>query len=246
MAVDEVLLEGVGAGTSPPTLRFYGWDPPAVSLGRFQEVGEGLHLGVCRRRGWDVVRRPTGGRAVLHDQEITYSLCVAEATVAYAGVLTSFCLFAGALRRALERLHPSLALVPGVESPRAARGKPACFATAAVPDGLVAGRKLAGAAQVRRGGALLQHGSILLHADRDALAELFDDPGDPIALADLLLELPPVAELQRRLAGGIAAELGIQLIPGELSPRETREARGRVAAQPPSAAPSHHSTPSPA
>jgi lipoate-protein ligase A len=229
MAVDEALLDGVGAGTSPATLRFYGWDPPAVSLGRFQEPGDGLHLEVCRRRAWDVVRRPSGGRAVLHDQEITYSLALAEESVAHAGVVISHCLFAAAFREALARLYPCLALAPGMDSPRAARGNPACFATATSADGLVAGRKLMGAAQVRRGGALLQHGSLLLRADRDALAELFDEPGEPVALADLIPSLPPVRELHDRLADGLAAALGIHLVPGELSPREISAARSRLA-----------------
>jgi lipoyl(octanoyl) transferase len=229
MAVDETLLDGVAAGTSPPTLRFYGWAPPAVSLGRFQEPGEGLHLEVCCRRGWDVVRRPTGGRAVLHDQEITYSLALPEQSVARAGVVTSHCLFAGAFRHALARLHPSLALSPGLDSPQASRGNPACFAAATSADGLIAGRKLVGAAQVRRGGALLQHGSLLLRTDRDALAELFDDPGKPVALAELLPSLPPVDELQDRLADGLAVALRIHLVPGELTAREVSEARSRLA-----------------
>jgi len=229
MAVDEALLDGVAAGTSPATLRFYGWDPPAVSLGRFQKAGDGLHLEVCSRRAWDVVRRPTGGRAVLHDQEITYSLTLAEESVAHAGVVTSYCLFAAAFREALARLDPGLALGPGTDSPRAACGNPACFATATSADGLVAGRKLMGAAQVRRGGALLQHGSLLLRADRDALAELFDEPGEPATLADLMPSLPPVHELQDRLANGLAAALGVHLEPGELSPGEISAARSRLA-----------------
>jgi lipoate-protein ligase A len=228
MAVDAALLEGVAAGTSPPTIRFYAWDPPTVSLGRFQEVGEGIHLAVCARRGWDVVRRPTGGRAVLHDQEITYSLVVPEAMVDHAGILTSFCLFSGALHAALERLYPALAVGTGAQSPRAVHGNPACFATATAADGLLDGRKLVGAAQVRRGGALLQHGSLLLRADRDALAELFDEPGDPIGLADLVPNLPPVADLLEGLAGGLAAALGIHLVPGELTSRELRDAQVRI------------------
>jgi lipoyl(octanoyl) transferase len=225
MAVDEALLEGATASSSPPTLRLYRWDPPAVSLGRYQKESDGIHLSVCQRRGWDVVRRPTGGRAVLHDAEITYSLSLREELVAHAGVLTSYALFAGAFHEALFALFPALAVRPGAESPRATHGNPSCFAAGTAADGLAAGRKLVGSAQVRRGGAILQHGSLLLRLDRGALAELFDDPGDPIGLADLLPDLPPPDELSRRLACGLAAALGIHLVPDTLCKWELESAR---------------------
>lgn len=77
MAIDEAILRSVAEG-GPPTLRFYGWEPPAISLGYFQKVDEELDLEACRSLGVDVVRRPTGGRAVLHDVEVTYSLVVPE------------------------------------------------------------------------------------------------------------------------------------------------------------------------
>jgi lipoyl(octanoyl) transferase len=233
MAVDDALLEGVAADTSPPTLRLYGWDPPALSLGRFQNESKGLHLAVCRRRGWDVVRRPTGGRAVLHDEEITYSLSLREELVDGAGVLTSYELFAGALRQALVGLFPALAVGPGADSPHAGRHNPSCFATGTAADSLAAGRKLVGSAQVRRRGAILQHGSLLLRIDRGDFAELFDDPGQPIALADLLPDLPPIDQLSRRLAAGLAAALDIHLHPGELSASEVEAAQARARRAPP-------------
>src|SRR5690349_2496197 len=73
MAVDEALLEGVASGRSPATLRFYSWRPACLSLGYFQPFGI-VDVSGCRARGVDVVRRPTGGRAILHDRELTYSL----------------------------------------------------------------------------------------------------------------------------------------------------------------------------
>lgn len=78
MAIDEAIMRGVAKGAVPPTLRFYGWDPPAISVGYFQNVSKEVDPAACESVGVDVVRRPTGGRAVLHDVEVTYSLVVPE------------------------------------------------------------------------------------------------------------------------------------------------------------------------
>jgi lipoate-protein ligase A len=210
MESDEAILDEVAAGESPPTLRLYGWDPTAVSLGRFQTSTSGLDLSACERRGWDVVRRPTGGRAVLHDDELTYALVLPLSLIEGAGVRTSHCLITGALREALRSIFPSLRLVTGCSVARGERGA-SCFAAASPADLVVARRKLVGSAQVRRGGALLQHGSILRHVDREALAELFAAPGDPVGLDELVAELPSWEELQARLARGLATALDIRL-----------------------------------
>lgn len=232
MRRDKALLDAVAQGTSPPTLRFYAWSPPAISLGRFQSEDE-IDLSICRQRGWDVVRRPTGGRAVLHDREITFSIVVPLALVAHVGVLPSYCLFTSALNRALAGLHPALKACgteSGGDGPGSAASEtrfrrrvlrtkggmaaPAsCFAVPSAADSLVAGRKLVGAAQVRRNGALLQHGSILLEVDRQAWRELFGEVGELVTLRELLPELPPVAEIVERIACGFAAALGIELVP---------------------------------
>src|SRR5947209_2116371 len=84
MALDDALLDSAARGAIPPTLRFYGWSPPAVSLGRFQDPG-GIDIAYARARGWDVVRRPTGGRAVLHHLELTYSIILPPAALGGAG-----------------------------------------------------------------------------------------------------------------------------------------------------------------
>jgi lipoate-protein ligase A len=219
MAIDDAILGAVAKGASLPTLRLYGWSPPAVSLGRFQINDEGIDLSVCRQRGWDVVRRPTGGRAVLHAEELTYSLAVPLELIGNIGVRTSHCLFTRALHQALREMIPAEAPTSGAASPRDARSA-SCFALATTADSLVAGRKLVGSAQVRRDGALLQHGSILLHVDREALTELFAAPGDPIGLDELVPELPPWRDLQLRIAQGFVCALGIRLAPGILSDEE--------------------------
>jgi lipoate-protein ligase A len=248
MAIDEALLDAVAAGDSPPTLRFYGWAPPAVSVGRFQALDSGIDLDLCRRRGWDVVRRPTGGRAVLHDEEITFSIAVPVALVAGAGVLASHCLFVSALNQALVAALPALGawcLVLGSTDTNADTGQrvdactkrqapgtrrrrsASCFAAAAPSDSLVGGRKLVGTAQARRSGALLQQGSLLLAADREAWRDLFGEPQTLVTLAELLSERPPAEELARRLAAGLAAALAIRLEPAPLTSREAAAVAAR-------------------
>src|SRR5262249_1022122 len=101
MAVDAALLEVAAAGGAP-TLRFYTWDPPAVSLGRFQDPGRGIDWAACRDWGWGVVRRPTGGRAVLHHRELTYSLTLPPDVLAGAPLRASCSVFRSGLLHALE------------------------------------------------------------------------------------------------------------------------------------------------
>ena len=84
MAVDEVLLNGTAAGISRPTLRFYQWMPPCLSLGYFQDFSV-VNLDGCRALGVEVVRRPTGGRAILHDRELTYSVALPASVLGHDG-----------------------------------------------------------------------------------------------------------------------------------------------------------------
>src|SRR5438094_5754355 len=104
MAVDEVLLDGVAAGSAPPTLRFYTWSPACLSLGYFQPFSV-VNLEGCRGLGVDVVRRPTGGRAILHDRELTYSLALPASVLGRdAGILPSYRRLSVALQTGLQRL----------------------------------------------------------------------------------------------------------------------------------------------
>src|SRR5437763_6604272 len=90
MAVDEVLLDGVAAGSAPPTLRFYAWSPACLSLGYFQPFSV-VNVEGCRGLGIDIVRRPTGGRAILHDRELTYSVALPASVLGHdAGILHSY------------------------------------------------------------------------------------------------------------------------------------------------------------
>src|SRR3982074_669972 len=113
MAVDEVLLDGVAAGTTPPTLRFYEWMPPCLSLGYFQPF-DVVDIDGCRALGIEVVRRPTGGRAILHDRELTYSVALPASLLGHdGGVLPTYYRLSLALQDGLCRLGVPATLAPG-------------------------------------------------------------------------------------------------------------------------------------
>ena len=165
MAVDEAMSEAHAAGETSPTLRVYTWRPPAVSLGRFQRVESSVDLDACQRLGVDVVRRPTGGRAILHtDEEVTFSVVVSAARLGTMGVMEAYRALAGGIIGALRSLGLGARLVErqaGAGSARRARD-PACFAVKARCDLVVGSSKLVGSAQVQRDGTILQQNSQVL------------------------------------------------------------------------------------
>ena len=167
MARDEALMVGVGRGQSPPTLRFYRWDPPTISLGYFQHYDDYQHL-APPAGALAVVRRLTGGGAILHDRELTYSLVLATADP----------MLSSGPNRLYEVAHDAVieaASAAGITARRggesdgsgAARGPFFCFARRHVHDVLIGSDKFAGSAQRRTRTAVLQHGSIILDARFD-------------------------------------------------------------------------------
>jgi lipoyl(octanoyl) transferase len=155
MAADLALLDGVVAG-APAALRLYRWSRPALSLGRFQPEGD-LDVGACKRRGIQVVRRPTGGRALLHGGDLTYAVAMRRPTGSGGGVDALYRRLAGALIAGLARLGVEATVTRDAGPPG-----PACFAGGQGADLRVGERKLCGSAQLRRDGAVLQHGALLL------------------------------------------------------------------------------------
>lgn len=217
MGLDWALLEEAAAGPLPPTLRLYGWNPPALSLGRFQDL-DGVDLGALRERGWELVRRPTGGRAVLHHRELTYSLVLPPDVVEGVGVRSSYSVLGRLVNNGLRSLLPQR---PPAAAPECAGGRsrePNCFALASECDSLAEGGKLVGSAQVRHGGALLQHGSILLDADRGAWRDVLGSEGRLATLADLLGAAPPPALVRDALLGALRDE-GLRLSEAATGPR---------------------------
>ena len=166
MALDQALLEAASGGSFHPSLRFYRWSPPALSLGRFQPLGE-VDLEACAAEGIEVVRRPSGGKSILHLDDFTYSIVIPRGFSLPDSVVEAYRLICRGILCALEHLGLTAAIrSSGGDDYRLAGG--ACFAATTQADLEFAGRKLCGSAQVRRKGALLQHGSILLE-DRSEL-----------------------------------------------------------------------------
>jgi len=167
MAVDEILLDGYVAGDAVrgPTLRLYGWNPPALSLGRSQRA-DGAHDPVfLAREGIDLVRRPTGGLAVLHADERTYSVTGRLRSAPFEGrVLETYRRISTALELALSSLGVDARATAAPARARAPQTA-ACFAALSAHEIAASGRKLVGSAQLRRRDAFLQHGSIPLSGD---------------------------------------------------------------------------------
>ncbi|MCC2668382.1 MAG: biotin/lipoate protein ligase [Armatimonadetes bacterium] len=222
MAVDEALLDAAAREDAPPTLRFYGWSPPSVSLGHFQRP-EDVDLAYAAERGFSLVRRATGGRGVLHQHEVTYSVVLPPSVVGGAGVRTSYAVLTRHLNAALRRLVPpdlESALSSGAGGCDARSNRTAnCFALAAECDAVTPAGKLVGSAQVRRHGALLQHGSILLDAEPEAWERLFGEPGALATLSGLAGRPVGAGEVVDVILAELR-EAGITLCPGGLTPVE--------------------------
>jgi lipoate-protein ligase A len=226
MAVDEVLLDGVARGIGPPTLRFYEWAPPCLSLGYFQPF-EVVDVAGCRTLGVDVVRRPTGGRAILHDRELTYSVALPLRLLGEdRGVLPSYHRLSLALERGLNRLGVPVVLAPESAAQAAADHGPVCFDRPSAHEILLDGRKLVGSAQVRRAAAVLQHGSILIEPRMDRLLACLRLPDGPTGrVKDGVAGLAEVANFESAtiataVTDAFAQEFGASLVASRLRPDE--------------------------
>jgi lipoyl(octanoyl) transferase len=165
MAVDEAILADVEAGLSPPTFRLYGWSPPCISMGHSQKIGQELDLNQVRERGYDIVVRPTGGRAVLHIQELTYSIIAHQGSETWCATQeSSYKIISQAIAQALMGAGMGITLDRGypVEKPQALRAMTPCFSSTARSEVVFGERKVVGSAQRRLRNSFLQHGSILV------------------------------------------------------------------------------------
>ena len=230
MAIDEAMLESHLAGETPPTLRVYGWQPPAVSLGRFQRADSSLDLAACRDLGIDVVRRPTGGRAILHTaEEVTFSLVISARRLGTTGVMNSYRALAGGIIAALRSLGLDARLVER-SSPTPTPGvlDPACFAVKARCDLLVGASKLVGSAQVQRHGVILQQNSLPLRIRLDDWRAVFRRSGaapDAVGLCDVAARCVEYGDVAVALREGFASAVGVTLPDSGLTERELAMAR---------------------
>lgn len=224
MAVDETLLEG---GGEPPTLRLYRWSPAALSLGRSQPAAGSHDPSWLRARGIDLVRRPTGGRAVLHDVEVTYAVVGRTRTAEFpGGVEETYRRLAEGLIDGLRRLGIP-AEAGGTGRDPGPHGPPSCFAVTAAHEITSRGRKLVGAAQTRRKGAFLQHGSIPIRSDPERIASALGSPVDPSAFTDLEREVGgPIGpeDVEEAIRRGFEARLGVDFRVDGLSAAEALRA----------------------
>lgn len=251
MALDEALATAHGEGKTPPTVRFYGWSPPTLSIGYFQKAQEEVDFAEVERQGIGFVRRATGGRAVLHDRELTYSIVVSEQ---YPGMPSSVTEAYRVLSEGLLQGFRNLGLdaqmvhLATEEEKRAYEsiGSAACFDSPSWYELVVEGRKVAGSAQVRQKGVVLQHGSILRELDAEQLFALLKFRSEAVkrrmmqsfaqkavAINDLRAAggRPPAtpAEVEEAFRAGFAAGLGIRLVEAEPTGYE-RELAERIAA----------------
>lgn len=238
MAVDAALLESVRRG-APPALRLYRWSPACLSFGRNQPARDLYDLDGAARRGIGFVRRPTGGQAVLHADELTYAVVAPVARIgrpraAYRKINEA--LVAGLGRLGLQASVAGSA-VPGTGGARTHDWARACFRTPEAGEVVIQGRKLVGSAQRTEGRVILQHGSLLVGGTQAVAEELLLGApaptgkavrgGTPPALPDgwttLEAELgapPDPTELARALVAGFSEVVGITLAASSLTPVE--------------------------
>jgi lipoate-protein ligase A len=230
MAIDEAILDAHLKGSCPPTLRVYGWNPPALSLGYFQNAETEIERERCSELGIDVVRRLSGGHAVLHDDELTYSVVTSEEYGSPQSLVKSYRLLNGGLIAAYGMLGLDVCLtVDDEERPSSA----ACFSSAGLADLTYRGRKVAGSAQFRTGTALLQHGSLPISLDTQLLFSILKFPSTAIrdraqacfgqkanTLSEILGNKIGWQELKEALFKGFQIGLGIELYEDTLTPEE--------------------------
>lgn len=237
MAVDEAIARTAATGRVPPTLRFYMWEPPCISLGRHQSLRE-IDEARARAAGVDVVRRPTGGRAILHTDELTYSVAGPTTEPRLQGaVLDCYLRLSEAITEGLERL--------GVHVYKAEAGaraganvSAACFEVPSAYEILTLdGRKVVGSAQVRKRDWMLQHGAIPLWGDVTRLVEflaLSEEERQRLqehlarratSVSAALGREVTFEEVAHALAAGFSATLNLDLAPGDLTEEEKSLAR---------------------
>ncbi len=241
MALDEAITDAVANGDAPPTLRFYQWEPPCLSLGKRQPL-EGIDLARCAADGVDVVRRATGGWAILHTDEFTYSVACRADDPRVAGPILD------AYRTLSAGLIAGLRLIGLTATMRPARPEgthnlsAACFEVPSAYEVTTGDRKLIGSAQARMNDRVLQHGSLplrgdiarvvnyLTFADEQARATLATRLREhAVTLGEALGRPIDFSEVAPAMAKGFAQALNLELIPGEPTVAELAVVEARLA-----------------
>lgn len=215
MALDRAVVVANSMGNVPPTVRFYGWKPPAISIGYFQSLKEEVDLDNCRRYGVDYVRRITGGGAVFHEDEVTYSIVIPESHPEMPkSIMKSYGRICGALIKGLKHLGIESEYVP-------------------INDIVAGGRKISGNAQTRKNRTVLQHGTILMDVNVDKMFALLKVPNEKIKdklIADVKQRVTSIKHLlgedtsfekaAEAMKSGFEEEFNIELVEGTLTEEE--------------------------
>jgi lipoate-protein ligase A len=221
LATDQAISEQVRDGASLPTLRFYSWKAPTLSLGYAQPISL-VDTGLARRLKIEIVRRSTGGQAILHDDELTYSIALPR-THAFAkkGIMASYQLFNNAFARGLNQL--GIPVTQGSYTPAAeSRQAVVCFGAPSTHELATENNKVLGSAQTRVGGVMLQHGSFPL-SHNSTLHDLLRQPRPSSwqGLRDLLAPTPTLGALIQVFTAALADELNMSPHPDQLTDAET-------------------------
>ena len=241
MAVDESVLEHIHRGESKPTLRLYSWNPPCLSLGHAQSFKD-VDVERLHAQGWEVVRRVTGGRAILHTDELTYSVTgSADEPVLAGGVLESYNRLAQALLHAAQSLSVPVEMKEHEDGHTQQNLNPVCFEVPSTYEITVNGKKLIGSAQARKKEGVLQHGSLPLFGDLTRICDalIFENESARQTAKDRLLARATTVEsvlgvapgwesAAQAFVEGFEAKLGIRFERGELSQSELQRAEELV------------------
>jgi len=236
MAIDEAIFLSCQQGAAPPTLRLYGWHPPSVSLGYFQKMETAVDAEECRRRGIDVVRRMTGGRAVLHHHELTYAVIAPENAHPFSPtVLETYMTIGSCLLNFFKQLGLNAQWVALRDKYRGAavskHESASCFSAPSWYEITVGGKKICGSAQKRGNGVFLQHGSILIDNDPELLAALLiskkgkdaflrEIDSSTTSLSRHLTGMIDVQDLGEKLLSSFQKTLGVTFSRGRLTAAE--------------------------
>ncbi|MEL3778848.1 biotin/lipoate A/B protein ligase family protein [Staphylococcus epidermidis] len=241
MAMDEALLNFVSRGEIDPVIRFYTWNPATLSIGYFQRLQKEIDIDKVKEKGYGLVRRQTGGRGVLHDKELTYSVIVPEShpnmpsTVTEAYKIISQGLLEGFKNLGFETYFA----IPRSKEERDKLKQPrssVCFDAPSWYELVVEGRKIAGSAQTRQKGVILQHGSILQDIHIDDLFDMFKFKNErlkakmkenfvqkAVAINDISNQHITLNEMENAFEAGFKKGLNIDFKPLELTEKQLEE-----------------------
>ena len=215
MAIDRAVMVENSKDKVPPTVRFYTWKPPAISIGYFQSLNEEVDLEVCKKLGIEYVRRITGGGAVFHDKELTYSIVISEShRLVPKNILESYRRICGAIIRGLKHLWIESKYAP-------------------INDIIVNNKKISGSAQTRKSKTVLQHGTVLIDVDVDKMFKILKVPNEKIKdklIADVKQRVTSIKHISGNNASfndvadsmkiGFEEEFGVELVNGDLTSKE--------------------------